>query len=288
MTRGARVSQYPCHVCTVYVGQSSVTDPEDRHGMLTDLPRDIEGLAALVRGLVVHRDRVGDAQIPNERLLAEPQMRRVVTMLERIRWLDDRPLSAPRVPAHRLIGHCRSSSVLLCALLRKQGVAARARCGFSVYYAEGRSFYGDHWVVEYWNETNSRWQLADAELDAETRAQHGVTFDPLDVPRTQLILAATAWLECRAQPRWGWYGQDPTTTGRAYVGNQLLRDAACLGKQEVGAFDNWLPPLVGQTELATLDRLALATQSLQPDVQISRLWAEDLRLRPPTWSLADS
>ena len=241
----------------------------------------------MVRGVIVHRDRVGTGLVSNDRLLAEPRVRRVRTMLDRIRQLDDRPLVEPRIPSRRLIGHCRSTSVLICALLREQGMAARTRCGFSVYYAEGRDFYGDHWVVEYWHEANHRWQLADAELDTDTCAQHGITFDAFDVPRTQLILAAAAWQECRAQPRWEWYGRDPANTGREYVGNQLLRDAACLGKQEVGAFDNWLPPVVDGTELATLDRLALATQALEADVEINNMWAEDPRLRPPAAALAD-
>jgi hypothetical protein len=221
-----------------YRRHSVVTDPGSHRLTLTDLPTGIGDLAAVVRGLVVHRDRLEPATVPAARLWDEPQIRRVSTMLERIGELDPRPLAAARPPASRLIGHCRSTSVLLCALLRETGSAARTRCGFSVYYAEGRSFYGDHWVTEYFH--GAQWRLLDAELDAATCAQHDIRFDPLDVPRTQLLVAADAWQRARDDGEWGWYGPDPERVGQRFVAAQLMRDAASLCSVEVGAFDTWL------------------------------------------------
>ena len=72
--------------------------------------------------------------------------------------------------------------MLLCSFLRHQRVPARARAGFSVYYAEGREFYGDHWVTEYRPDVRSGWRLVDAELDESTLRDHGIDFDPADVP----------------------------------------------------------------------------------------------------------
>jgi hypothetical protein len=163
-------------------------------------------------------------------------------LLDVIMSLDEAPLSQPRPPERRLLGHCRTTSVLLCAFLRHQGVPARARAGFSTYYAEGREFYGDHWVTEYWTDIGSCWRLVDAELDAATMAQHQIDFDPTDVPREQLIVAGAAWQFGRADARaWRWYGSRPGDTGERYVASQLLRDAACLVPDEPSAFDDRTP-----------------------------------------------
>jgi hypothetical protein len=247
----------------------------------------VDALAALVRGLIVHGDRLVPGQVGADRRRDEPQLRRVSTMLERIRQLDSRPSTSGRPPEHRLVGHCRSTSVLLCGLLREHGVAARARCGFSVYYAEGREFYGDHWVTEYRQGISSRWRLVDAELDAATCARHGIGFDPLDVPRSQLLVAGDAWQRGRDHGRWEWYGRDPQTTGQRYVAGQLLRDAACLRSQEVGAFDNWLPSEPDDALVAVLDDLARASLGEAPGDDIGRLWADHPWLRPPEPALAD-
>jgi hypothetical protein len=188
--------------------------------------------------------------------------------------LDPRPPAEPRAPQDRLVGHCRTSSVLLTSFLRHQGVAARPRCGFSVYYAGGREFYGDHWVTEYWHPSD-RWRLADAELDDATCAEHGIGFDPLDVPRDQLLLAGRAWQDGRADgDRWRWYGVHPGDTGRGYVAGQLLRDVACLAGDEPSAFDGWAPdPLSPYLE----DLDLLAARTLQPDPQLPDLGPPLLR-----------
>jgi hypothetical protein len=45
--------------------------------------------------------------------------------------------------AKRLVGNCRDFSTMLCAMLRHQGVPARARCGFGAYFLPNH--YEDHW-----------------------------------------------------------------------------------------------------------------------------------------------
>jgi hypothetical protein len=68
--------------------------------------------------------------------------------------------------------------------------------------------------------------------------------------------------------RWRWYGSHPGDTGRAYAAGQLLRDVACLRRDEPGAFDSWAPdPLPPYLE--DLDRLA--AQTLQPEPQLRDL-----------------
>lgn len=156
---------------------------------------DIPALCAVVQGLVIHFG-MGDrysAELAARR--QEARLRAVVPVVARIRELDPAPLAHARPPARRLVGSCRASTVLLCAFLRA-GVPARARCGFSAYFAD--RFAGDHWVDEYWQAAERRWVLIDAELDDLLRAEHRIAFDLCDVPRDQWISAGQAWQGCRA------------------------------------------------------------------------------------------
>ena len=246
-----------------------------------------EQVPALVRNLVVHMDRSG--AVP-ERRRDEPSMRQVAQMLGRLHDLGDAAITAPRPAGRRLVGHCRSSSVLATALYRRLGVAARPRCGFAAYYADGRDFYGDHWVVEIWDQPAARWKPVDTELDAATREAHCVGFDPADVPRDELILAGQAWLDCRAGSapahRFGPY---PDRPGWRQLADQLARDAACLCGQETGPFDIWLPEPLAADHEKVLDVLAAIT--LDTDVTAAHLaglmtahpWLEaPAGLRPPS------
>jgi hypothetical protein len=242
-----------------FAQQSVITDPGHQSDWVVDLPASVEELTAVVRNLVVHRDRVPAGIVDASRLHEEPAFRRVEAMLDRLRELNASPLAHPRDATQRLIGNCRASSVLLCSFLRNQGVPSRTRCGFSVYYADGREFYGDHWVAEWWNGSSGRWQLVDAELDARTRAEHAIGFDPTDVPRDQLLLGASAWQRGRLDDAaWSWFGSHPGDASRHYVAGQLLRDAASLIRHEPGAFDNWAPEEL-EKDLEALDLLASIT-----------------------------
>jgi Transglutaminase-like superfamily len=226
---------------------------------------------AAVRNLVVHMDQVsgGPAHRSNE-----PSMRRVSDMLARLHDLDDAGITGLRPVERRLIGHCRTSSMLATAFYRHLGVAARPRCGFAAYYADGRDFYGDHWVVEVWDEPAARWRLVDTELDSATSAAHHISFDPADVPRDEFIPAGQAWLDCRAgsaQARM--FGPYPDRTGWRQLADQLTRDAGCLSGQEAGPFDSWLPEQVTPELERVLD--VLAAISIEPAVTAADL--DDVR-----------
>lgn len=73
----------------------------------------------------------------------------------------------PGTVEKHLVGVCRHSNVLLAAMLRTQGVPARARCGFAGYFTPGK--FEDHWVCEYWDAAEKRWILVDAQIDALQR-----------------------------------------------------------------------------------------------------------------------
>jgi hypothetical protein len=264
-----------------YIAHTRVTSlgEDDRHDAVALL--DLSTIPSTVRSLVVHMDQV-PGTLPTSRT-DEPAMRRVSSMMGRLQELDQAELNEQRPVERRLVGHCRTSSVLAVSFYRELGAAARVRCGFSVYYADGRDFYGDHWVVELWNAPTRTWRLLDTELDEPTRAAHNISFDPANVPRDQLILAGQAWIDCRAgsaDPTT--FGPYPDQTGWRRVADQLLRDVACLCGSEVGPFDSWLPTELDGSHEQTLDALAAASTELDvSDETLRRLCEENPWVCPP-------
>lgn len=246
-----------------YARPGLMTDPHELAPLLNGLPRDIPSLVQVVQGLLVHvfwAERYGLAL--SEERKGEVQMRTLPQKLRRLRELDDHPLSMARPLEKRLVGNCRDFTVLLCALLQYQGVPARGRCGFGVYFLPGH--YEDHWVCEYWEAELQRWVLVDAQLDAFQREAMHIPFDPLDVPRDQFITGGKAWQMCRSgqedSDRFGifeWHGL-------YFVRGDLIRDFLALNKIEILPWDDWgLMAGPEQTltagDAAILDRMAALT-----------------------------
>jgi hypothetical protein len=256
--------------------------------LLQDLPSGVAGLAAVAQGLLIHvfwAQRYGVTL--NEADQASVHIRPVEELLAQITARDSRPLRVAREPAARLGVNCRHFTVLTTAMLRAQGTPARARCGFGGYFTSG--FFEDHWVCEYWNASQQRWLLADAQLDDQQRGWLDIDFDVTDLPRDQFLVAGQAWVQYRN-------GQaDPAAFGLSSIGEagdwwiaaNLMRDAAALLNLELLPWDVWgaMPePQTGiDDDLAGLfDQLAALT--LQPDdslAQLRGLCQDDTRLRVP-------
>ena len=186
----------------------------------------------------------------------------------------DRPLAEHRQAADRVVGVCRHFSVVATAILRAQGVPARCRVGFGAYFNPGT--FEDHWVVEYWNEGQGRWVLADAQIDALQAGVLKPDFDVLDVPRDRFIIAGDAWRKCRsgaADPmKYGIFDM----RGLWFIAGNVLRDFASLNNMEMLPWDVWgADPQPGETmnqeQLALFDRLADLT--LDADARFAELRA---------------
>jgi hypothetical protein len=80
---------------------------------------------------------------------------------------------------------------MLYAILRNQGIPARARCGFGEYFLP--DYYEDHWVCEYWNDDQGEWVMVDAQLDSFQQGALGIQFDPLNVLDNQFITGGKVW-----------------------------------------------------------------------------------------------
>jgi hypothetical protein len=181
----------------------------------------------------------------------------------------------------------REDSLMLCAILRGQGVPARTRCGFGTHFTPGK--FEDHWVCEYWNAGQSRWILVDAQLDAVQRNLLRPDFDPLDVPGDRFIIAGDAWRMCRTgrkeADRFG-LSFMPGLSGMWFIAGNLLRDLASLNRMELLPWDVW--GLMQMTDAglleekgALLDRIAALTLAGDSAFAEVREIYEDDRLRVP-------
>jgi transglutaminase superfamily protein len=255
-----------------------------RHAaLLTDLPHDLAGLAAVGHGILIHEHVAPSYNVElSDTDRATVHLRRVEDLLGAITARDGRPLAEPRKPKERTPGNCRHFTVLLVTALRSQGVPARARCGFSGYLGDG--VWVDHWVAEVRH--GDRWVLVDAQLDDVQRELFSIDFDVTDVPRDRFLVAGEAWRRCRertADPNLFGLGE----TGLWWIAGNLVRDAAALLGVELLPWDGWgaMPgpnDEIGEDLACLFDRLAELT--LDPDARADGLreLCRDERLRVPS------
>ncbi len=252
------------------------------------LPTDIAALCEVVQGLLIHRMLAPFAYrvTLSEERQDDANIRPIEEMLARIRALDQRPLTVAREPGNRMGAVCRHFTLMLCAMLRAQGVPARARCGFGAYFNPGR--FEDHWVCEYWNAGQARWVLVDAQLDAVQRELFQPDFDPLDVPRDRFIIAGDAWRRCRAgRADPSLFGLTPIhEQGLWFIAGNLLRDLASLNRMELLPWDVWgsMPASdaeLGDEHIALFDRVAAHTMAGDDAFPEVRAIYQDDRLRVP-------
>jgi Transglutaminase-like superfamily len=253
------------------------------------LPTDLASLCEIVQGVLIHRDVAPwlyDLKLSKEQY-DDGNIRPIEKMLARIRELDARPLSTAREVGHRLPSVCRHFSLMLCSILRAQGVPARPRCGFGAYFTRGK--FEDHWVCECWNAARKRWTLVDAQLDAIQRKALNIDFNPLDTPRTKFIIAGDAWQMCRSGRA------DPANFGLThihesglwFIAGNVLRDLASLNRMEMLPWDVWGLMEMNDAALtdekrALLDRVAALTPAGDDKfTEMRAIYESDDRLRVP-------
>jgi hypothetical protein len=270
-------------VLSYYRTPGPITEPGPFAGCLDGLPADIGELCKVIQGLTIHifwAERYG-LKLPEARM-GEVQLRTLQRRLARTLELDDRPFAEPRPLEKKIVGNCRDFSLLLVSILRRQGVPARARCGFGAYFIPNH--YEDHWVAEYWNASKARWVLVDAQLDAFQCEALKIPFDPLDVPRDRFIVGGRAWQMCRRE------GANPDLfgifdmKGLGFIRGDFIRDVASLNKVELLPWDCWgiieKEDLFDPADLEFLDRLAELTCADVPDFEPVRAqYQSDPRLR---------
>jgi len=253
---------------------------------VAELPHALPELCHVVQGLVVHPFLAQLYGLNPQALRQDDlQIRHASKMIDRILELEAQPLSKARLPERRFVGNCRHFTVLLCSLLRARGIPARARCGFGLWFNPPN--YEDHWVCEVWDEERGGWHLVDAQLDAIQCKAFRISFDPVEVPRSQFWVAGEAWQRCRS-------GQEVPQRfgildlrGLWFVRGNLVRDLAAHAKQEVLPWDGWgladnLSDPQDAGELALLDRVAeLTLKDNSAHAEVLTFYDSSARLRMP-------
>lgn len=273
---------------TIYAQAGPLTDLSMYRARLDCLPATIADLCRVVHGVLIHVFWQGTgAMLLGDERKSETFARSAAAKLAAILALDDRPLTIARPPERRLPATSRDYSVLLVALLRHQGIPARSRCGFVTYLAPQR--YEDHWLVEYWDVSESRWVLVDPQMDEAQRAALNVSFDPLDVPRVRFLSSGGAWQRCRSGTLDPMLFGNLEDRGMHAIRCTLIRDLAALNRVEMQPWDRWglmLPPdeMLSDADIALLDTVAHATVGAlaTPSADaVEALYTADPRLRPP-------
>jgi hypothetical protein len=284
-----------------YAGHGLMSDPREHVDMFSDLPDDLPGLCKIVQGLLIHEGWASSygVSIPPERKL-EPSIRMISEKLERIQQLGDRPLVEARPPKRRLVSICRDFALLLSALLRHNGVAARVRFGFATYFNPPgvEDEYADHVITEYWHAGDQRWVLVDPQLDELQLGTIQMDLDPYDITRDLFLSGDIAWQYCqngKADPQN--FGFPGTYTGLWYVKGHLARDFAALNKVEMQCWDYWgsferRDSNVSEDDLELLDRAAeLSLAGNRSFDELRALYLSDMRLRVPpvvkSWYVED-
>jgi hypothetical protein len=267
---------------STFLQQSVMTAPGKYAALFDGLAGDAAGVARVVQGLLIHEYWTGAYDVT----LTEPDrdrvnLRRVEQVLDAIVSRNDRPLRVAREPDSRIATNCRGFTVMAVAMLRANGVPARARCGFGAYFTAG--FFEDHWVAEYWDAAAGRWKLVDAQIDDVQRAQLTIDFDLTDVPHDRFVIAGDAWSQFRAgradPAKYGLSGIQEA--GDWWIAANLMRDAAALNGVELLPWDVWgaMPEPENKFDPGLFDELAAATREPSMD-DVQRLMTDE-RLRVP-------
>jgi hypothetical protein len=260
-----------------------LSDPASQAHLFDGLPFGPAGLATVVQGLLMH-EHIAPAYglALNGAKHAEAHVRPVETMLQAIVAHDRRALGEARAPGERQVGVCRHFTLMHVAMLRHQGVPARARCGFGGYFEKGKFL--DHWVTEYWNEPTKSWVLVDPQIDARQRELFKIELDPQDVPRDRFLVAGDAWALCRAGKADAKCFGILDMWGPWFIASNVIRDFAALNKREMLPWDGWgaMTPNDAELDVPFIDHLAALTRA--PDAHFDELCAlyhSDRRLSVP-------
>jgi hypothetical protein len=256
-----------------------------QQALLAGLPVDPASLRAVVPRLVVHPGwaaAYGVALDGDARTETEQNLRSASAVIDALVARRPEPLHVPRLPADRVVGTCRNFTVLYVALLRAAGIPARARCGHANYFEAGK--WVDHWIAEWWHDSERHWVRADPQLDEFQLQVIGATWSADDLPTGAFLSGGEAWVAVRR-------GEiDPDTCGifdmwgAWFVRSNAIRDLAALDKRELLPWDAWAlmedQSAVGSdADNAVIDEVAEVCAS--DDLERVRLMAADPRFAVP-------
>lgn len=243
-----------------YARHDALTHPAGFAPLYDALPEGASALCSVMSGLIVHTSWADKYGIPS----GAPLPRETKPVADRLAEIQQRlagPLVAERAPFRRPFGTCRDFALLLCSAMRHRRVPARVRCGFATYFANRR--YEDHWICEYWIESEGRWAMADAQLDALQRDQLAITFDTADMPVDAFLPAIAAWEQVRCGAVTAEEFGHGDTRGLWFLSVNLHRDVLAVANRHTSEWDGWRGAdpdsrHVSDNDFAVCDRLSAA------------------------------
>ncbi|MFI9503276.1 transglutaminase domain-containing protein [Nocardia sp. NPDC052566] len=201
--------------------------------VLRSVPVEPVDICRLARGLVIQPQDARALDLSAERL-GENQIRPANRLIEALVRLETTPLDVPRGPSRRVVGTCRHFAVISCALLRYRGITSRVRCGFATYFQLGQGL--DHWITEYWKDSENRWVRIDSEILGQSILEH-----PEDLRAGEFLNGGEAWAAFRdGRLDAATFGVDGTENwGPAEIRGNTIKDLAALNKVETLPWDEW-------------------------------------------------
>ena len=228
--------------------QSEISSPGKYHFLFESLPTDVGELCQIIQNLLIHQFWIKEENYGitveslkdcGRDLNDEINLRSAEEILGCLIELDDRPLTAAREADKRVVGNCRDYSVMLVSILRYQGVPARVRSGVARYFYPVEGDLEDHFICEFWNETEDRWRRTDAQIDSVQKRVLQLAMDMTDLPQNQFLDAGESYDELesgRVKPeKIGIFGYK----GWRYVHYKLVSDLACVNSVEVLPWEAW-------------------------------------------------
>jgi hypothetical protein len=260
------------------------------HPALADVPSDLDELRRVVQGLLLHRDWAPAYGVDGDDVrIDEQNLRSTGELVNRVLEISGQPVTVARPPVDRVLGVCRHFTLLHTALLRRQGVPSRVRCGFGNYFDPSKWY--DHWITERWDGT--RWVRDDPQVDDLQAKTVNLDFDPYDQPPGRFLTGGEAWLAARAGD------VDPNLFGifdmwgPAFIAGNVITDFACLNKVELLPWDSWgmMPgphgPVTDEVAAVLDDVARLATGDDVDAIRDRYLDDDRLRVPPDITSVVD-
>lgn len=249
-----------------YKSQGVRTKVEDN--AFTDFPKDIKDISTIIQGLLVHPGILNLYGLDN--LIDGTSIKTVGDVIDKIKKVNSKSLLENRNPDERVVAICKHFSMFMCSVLREQGIPARTRCGFATYFVKG--FYEDHWICEYWNEKENKWNIVDAQINDIQMLGLNLKRDKIDftnLKKGEFFPAGILWKLYRLGLLDGnlcGYSLDEGKVGEYYIRGNMLRDFFALSKIEYNYSET--NKLMGreyslkEEELLILDKIADLTASV--------------------------
>lgn len=191
------------NIIKFYRQTSCFTDLGYYRDFAVSLTDDIQNLCLLQRHQIIHPVAImrqrgvkdtfhGDmTKIPADRLLFENERYQTAVSILAELLRREALYSTERKIENKLHLCCREQAILLAAILKAKGMAARVRSGFAGYISKDGVNH-DHWITEHYDQEQERWVLTDADCCCED-----VDFNIYDIPRERFIFGAQAYLGLR-------------------------------------------------------------------------------------------